>query len=244
MTPQTEQLDRVPVTARLNAHLHTGLTKAAEDLDLSVNALLNRAVAEWLVRQDTLPELELAPAVELRPMTGPNAYRVAVDGYAVPFLTASKCDPPAGVSSNGDAFGWATLILDNRFQTAALRWDQFWPAAWMIANALAIGAGFSCHGPNATRLNPHGPAEAAADSLRWAEHGWVNALGTGRTYELALTFRLPAMDGADLQVHGMREHLVRLAENYGARDVMHRTVALAPLQAEPSGSPVAAEPIS
>lgn len=246
MTPTDQPPVRVPLTARVDADLHAGLTEAADTLDISTNAALNVAIAEWLDRRRaSVPrhaDEESAPLVELRAMTGPNQWRVVVDGYPVPHLTASKVDPTRG-SFTGDAFGEATLTLDDRYQTKAMRWGEFWPMAWFLANAMAVVSGYSCHGPNATRINPHGPPEEAIDFAAWAERGWVlaDARGSsGFTYELNFTFRLPAIDDVDLRVHKLREQLIPHIERLGGRDVCTRTVALRPLQAEPLIRPMIA----
>jgi hypothetical protein len=248
-SPQPESTPRVPLTARIDADLHAGMREAADALDWSTNSVLNEAVREFLQRrQDDTARLDRPDGpdlVELRPTTIPGRYRVVVDGFPVPHLTAAKLGADeverCGLSHNGDAFGWAVLTLDDRYQTKAMQWGEFWPMAWFMANAMAVAAGYSSHGPNATRINPHGPNEDAPDFAAWAERGWVlaDARGSsGFTYELNFTFRLPAMDGADLQVHALREQLVDLISTSGGRDVSTRTVALRPLQTEPPIPPI------
>lgn len=236
MTPQPDPPVRVPLTARVDADLHAGITEAADALDISTNAALNAALREWLDRRRAEAprhpdEHSALPLVELRAMSGSNQWRVVVDGYPVPHLTASKVETR---SYTGDAFGEATLTLDDRFGTQAMRWDEFWRTAWFLANAIAVASGYSCHGPNATRINPHGPPEEAPEFALWADRGWVLAEASGSggfTYELNFTFRLPAMDDADQHVHTLREELIRMVDRYGGRDVCTRTVALRPLQA-------------
>lgn len=249
MTPSSDPAARVPLTARVDADLHAGLTEAADADDRSTNSLLNAAIREYLDRRHSTPPRvdgpDGPPIVELRPMTEPGAFRVAVDGFPVPRLKAYRADPPEGYTTNStDALlGWHTLSLDDRFATKAMPWGELWTTCWFLANAMAVAAGYSCHGPNATRTNPHGPNEAIADLAAWAEHGWAGALGTGRTYEMALTFRLPAMDDGDLRCYTLREAAVDLLTQAGARELVTRLVALAPLQdTTPIGDPAARVP--
>lgn len=242
MTPQPDPPVRVPLTARIDADLHAGLTEAADAMDISTNAALNVALRDWLQRRQANTSRVDSPdgpdLVELRPLTAPGRFQVVVDGFPVPRLTAAKLGADeverCGLSANGDAFGWAVLTIDDRYQTKAMTWGEFWPMAWFLANAMAVAAGYSSHGPNATRLNPHGPNEEAIDFAAWAERGWLlaDASGSSRTYELNFTFRLPAMDDADQRAHTLREELIRMIDGFGGRDVCTRTVALRPLQAD------------
>ncbi len=63
-------------------------------------------------------------------LIGPfEEYRVMVQGRVIPKLTAYK---------DGDKVG---LVVDQRF-SASFSEDQAWQVAWLLANALAIGAGY------------------------------------------------------------------------------------------------------
>ncbi len=247
-TPTTDPPVRVPVTARIDADLHAALTEAADAADRSTNSAMNEAIRYWLEKRDAdtarLDRPDAPPLVELRPMTEPGAFRVAVDGYPVPHLKAYRSDPPEGhTSTSNDALGWHTLNLAGRFQTKAMAWGELWTTAWFLANAMAVAAGYSCHGPDATKVNPYGPNGPIDDLATWAEHGWAGALGSGRTYEVTLAFRLPAMNDGDLQCYTLRELFVDLLDKAGARGVVTRLVALAPLQeSTPVGDPAARAP--
>ena len=69
-------------------------------------------------------------------------HKVSVDGCVVRGLTVEPCD-------NGE--WW--LVLDGRFGVQAPE-EELKKYIWLIANALAIGAGYTYHGPNAKISNP------------------------------------------------------------------------------------------
>lgn len=80
-------------------------------------------------------------------MVGPFTpeYKVAVNGYVVPHLTA--------VLIEGTEDQW-NLICDGRFMMQApdhevRRW------LWFIANAMAVAAGYSSHGEHSCVPNPY-----------------------------------------------------------------------------------------
>jgi hypothetical protein len=66
-----------------------------------------------------------------------SIYEVAIDGYAVPYLEARE-------SKDGTA---CHVALDDRFG-AIIPATCAQEVLWLLANALAIGAGYSCHGEN------------------------------------------------------------------------------------------------
>jgi hypothetical protein len=248
MTTPVDTSDRVRFMARLDPDLHAGLSAAAEEMDWSTNSALNEAVRDWLQRREANRSRVDRPdgpnIVDLVPMTEPGRLRVLVDGYPVPHLSAWKSPNP----STGDAFGLAVLELNagtgQTFQSKGMRWAEFWPTAWFLANAMAVAAGYSSHGPDATRLNPHGPNEAV-DIAAWAEHGWTVEGASGRRgkgYELTVAFALPYMDDGDLQAYSLREEVVRFLAETGARDLSTRIIALGAMQAEPTTEPVASQP--
>lgn len=68
---------------------------------------------------------------------------VTIDGYAVPKVEARETN--TGLTTD--------ICLDGRFgiQIPA---EYASCVIWMIANAMAIGAGYSCHGKNSAAVNP------------------------------------------------------------------------------------------
>ena len=78
---------------------------------------------------DNITEFPAPPKTEW--MIGPfEEYRVMVEGRVIPKLTAYK---------DGNLIG---LVVDKRF-SISLPEDQAKTVAWLVANALAIGAGYS-----------------------------------------------------------------------------------------------------
>ena len=69
---------------------------------------------------------------------------VTVDGYACPKIEAQEID-------NGTK---CSITFDGRFN-AVVPAENAHEVIWLIANALAVGGGFSCHGENSQRMNPH-----------------------------------------------------------------------------------------
>ena len=68
--------------------------------------------------------------------------KVTVDGFRVPYLTA--------IRKSGANDGTVILSLDERFllevdQSEAEKWIPF------LANAMAVAAGYSCHGENSVK---------------------------------------------------------------------------------------------
>lgn len=70
-------------------------------------------------------------------------HRIAIDGYAVPKLEATESAD--GLECN--------ICLDSRFG-ATIPAEHAQSVLWLLANALAIGAGYSCHGENSQPVNP------------------------------------------------------------------------------------------
>ena len=68
---------------------------------------------------------------------------VSIDGYEVPNVEARETD--AGTKCH--------IMLDGRFG-AVVPADVAHEVIWLIANAMAIGAGYSCHGENSQPVNP------------------------------------------------------------------------------------------
>jgi hypothetical protein len=74
-------------------------------------------------------------------------HRATIAGYEIPNLKFLR--------RSGANDGLATVLLDNRFAIDVPE-DQLDPWLWIVANAMAISAGFSCHGENSTKdWNPY-----------------------------------------------------------------------------------------
>lgn len=71
-------------------------------------------------------------------------HAVTIDGFACPKIEAQEID--GGTK--------ASITLDGRFNVVVPA-EHAHGVIWMIANALAIGEGYSCHGENSQPLNPH-----------------------------------------------------------------------------------------
>ena len=83
--------------------------------------------------------------IEVLPPRAPGR-EVAIDGFLVPRVEVVE-DPATGL--------WC-LFLDRRYGTPPVDIDELHRWLPVIANALAIGAGYSCHGENSVwRPNPH-----------------------------------------------------------------------------------------
>jgi len=66
-------------------------------------------------------------------MIGPfEEYRVVLAGKLIPKLTANR-----------DGDDMISLTLDNRLSVSVPK-DRAYDIAWLVANALAIGAGYAC----------------------------------------------------------------------------------------------------
>lgn len=85
-------------------------------------------------------------------LVGPfDTYCVVVDGYVIPRLTGFH---------DGDRIA---LVLDGRF-SASFSEDDARKAAWLIANALAIGEGYSSMNAS-DKQRPFAPLVAELQSL-------------------------------------------------------------------------------
>lgn len=71
-----------------------------------------------------------------------KSYKVTIDGFAVPRIEARETDN--GVNCD--------ICLDHRFgiSVPAVYANE---VIWLLANAMAIGAGYSCHGENSVPRN-------------------------------------------------------------------------------------------
>jgi len=86
-------------------------------------------------------------------------YVATVDGYKVPFVELRKVD-----ENNWD------LLLDGRFSVQASG-DEIQRWLWIVANAMAISAGYSCFGENSKKLNPYKRKiiSLSQDDFEWAQ---------------------------------------------------------------------------
>lgn len=71
-------------------------------------------------------------------------YAVTLDGFAVPCVEAREHD-------HGRL---CDICLDHRFGIS-IPAEYAQEVIWLLANALAIGAGYSCHGENSREINPY-----------------------------------------------------------------------------------------
>lgn len=97
----------------------------------------------------------MADIIDFPPPIDPNAaaeamlvgpfetYRIVVDGRCIPHLTAFR---------DGDKIA---LVVDDRFSHSFNKADAY-QAAWLIGNALAVGAGYSHIGAE-TKEQPFAP---------------------------------------------------------------------------------------
>ena len=82
--------------------------------------------------------------IPITEMIGPfkeEYYHVVVDGFDVPYVTLRK--------NNLD---W-DLIVDGRYSITASG-DEMDRWIWIVANAMAIAAGYTSHGENSVPINP------------------------------------------------------------------------------------------
>ena len=88
-------------------------------------------------------EIEVTPEKEGLEFHPPfSVYQMSIDGYLVPHLSGRIVD------------GMLHLTLDNRFG-CEIPEAYASQVVWMLANALAIGSGYSCLGENCRPLNPY-----------------------------------------------------------------------------------------
>lgn len=71
------------------------------------------------------------------------AREITIDGYAVPCIEARESED--GLQCH--------IMLDHRFG-AVIPAEQAQQVLWLLANALAVGGGYSCHGENSQLVNP------------------------------------------------------------------------------------------
>lgn len=94
-----------------------------------------------------------------------GSYRLVVEGLEVPYLRVRGGSRTLGnFRGELDPSGW-DVILDGRllFHVPKDRAEQTF---LLVANAMAVGAGWSCFGPNRTKLDPFGVKVAALSSSK------------------------------------------------------------------------------
>lgn len=116
-------------------------------------------------RRVTREELEVEdgdgepPTVELVPRyvsdVSSGFHAVLVEGIEVPRLKVMELEPgtPGGLETERSY----VLTVDDRFGTIAVPYEELWRWLWVMAQAMAVSAGFTNHGPEARLANPHGP---------------------------------------------------------------------------------------
>jgi hypothetical protein len=96
---------------------------------------------EFIVADET----EQTQAVQvLGPFPG-EVYRLIVDGCRVPYVELHR--------QGGTEFDWC-LVVDGRF-AADVNEEEIMRWAYAFANAMAVSAGYTNHGPNSLPCNPH-----------------------------------------------------------------------------------------
>lgn len=78
---------------------------------------------------------------------------VTISGYAVPRIEAQEINEGRDCS----------IVLDRRFGITVPA-DMAEQVIWLLANALAIGGGYSCHGENSQPMNPYRVQVLGVDS--------------------------------------------------------------------------------
>jgi hypothetical protein len=236
--------ERTDFRARIYTHLLNEGREVAEEDDRSLNGLLNHALAAYLhQRQMDKARLDRPGEDPVVHISGPwgsgGDYLLEVDGVPVPHIAVhkaaeSKVSSPEHMAGPEDLY---VLTLDNRFQTGMLTWGEVWTQAWFWAQAMAVAAGWTCHGPNARRIAPHGG--------EWAEEGWkaMDQKGSlGSYYEVTVRFSLPAIPDDDQRAHRLRRAIETLVADHGGRLMGTDIVGVAPLEAERDSSAPARAP--
>lgn len=222
-----------PVSIRFEQHQLDALNEAAEEADRSLSYIVRAAVDHWRAQRDAdrarLDSPEQPPLVDV---TGPwgsgGEYHLQVDGVPVPYIAVHKTSEWQVTSTSGEVQnGEARYVLtcDNRFQTSEMSWGELWTQAWFWAQAMAVAAGWTCHGQNARRSAPHGG--------EWADTGWqiMEQVGQlGAAYEVRAAFRLPNMGDADQVAHHVEDRVVEVIGELGGRDTSTALVRIGPLE--------------
>lgn len=137
--------------------LFNQVTAHAAERDLTFSEVVRRATENHLRRAEfdnaRLDRPDGPTHVEISQDTGGQGGNdILVDGVVVPNLRVHP------VTEDSDVKRYS-LALDGRFATEPMTWGELWPQVWFLANAMAVAAGYSCHGPDARFLNRHGSNE-------------------------------------------------------------------------------------
>ncbi len=92
-------------------------------------------------------------------------YFVEIDGCTVPNVEVFRSAPGEGNETaliGGELF---SVCIDHRFASEYVTREELDRWLPLIAHAQAIGAGFSCHGPNSRRVNPFGVANVGLAAM-------------------------------------------------------------------------------
>ena len=93
---------------------------------------------------------------------------ITLDGYAVPDIEAREVDN--GTNCN--------IFVDGRFGIT-IPAEHAQQVLWLLANAMAVGAGYSCHGENSVyRPNPYKVRVACIGTVKDAD-GTDRPVGDG-----------------------------------------------------------------
>lgn len=162
-------------TIRFPKLLNERLEDFCADNDRPISWAVNRAVEHYLEAQ-TPPDPDIVePYGDDGPSTvwltggtddsGRFNRRLIVEDFAVPYITVTELAP--GEPGGHDDVPSYVLSLDGRFGTVALTKSELFKQAWFWSHAMAISAGYSCHGPNSRPLNRHGmsPEPQTSDEM-------------------------------------------------------------------------------
>jgi len=89
-------------------------------------------------RAERFRVLEILPRMDI-------GHDVTLDGYLVPGVRVVERD---------DSGQW-NVTLDGRYGIVAENIEELQRWIWLVANAMAVGAGYSCHGKNSQVGNPY-----------------------------------------------------------------------------------------
>lgn len=164
--PNALDLETVQFTARLDPDLHRDLAVLAKNREVSINRALSSAVREYLHVRQTREELEVPDGDGNPPLVqisrrhcnddGVWTCGVVVEQTLVPYVVVYEL-PSGSRGGFEDEVGYM-IGLDDRFGTSVMTYEEMWKQMWFWAQAMAVAAGFTSHGPNSRRLNRHGPS--------------------------------------------------------------------------------------
>lgn len=242
--PVSDSLGTTAKTVRFPTMLAEWLELRANDQDRSFSqeVILACRGHQRLVDEPGRQELETpsphnAPAFRLVPHLHqgdePITFDVEVEGSIVPHLVVTKIDDADWVEfekSLGHSGEGYNMSLDNRFGIQAHSYEELWRWGWFIAHCMAVAQGRVGHTSPYSR-------EPVPPMPQVVEEGWdamERGGSCGFTYELTMTFAMPAVDRGDEWARGARDHLLGELSGVGGRDVQTRIVRLASMSAEPA----------